>query len=64
MKSGLSSRENSQKRKPKYVLECILKVMTKMHEDTSDPLEDLVDLSTKRVEVNNLLADGDGARKL
>ncbi|KAL1557052.1 hypothetical protein AAHA92_10867 [Salvia divinorum] len=62
VKSPVSEKKNSRKRKPEEVLESILDVMTKMHEDTSDRLQTLsnrigydFDLSAKRVEVSKML---------
>lgn len=62
VKSPSSAKKNSRKRKLEDVLESMLDVMTKIHEDTSDRLQTLssrigydFDLSAKRVKISKML---------
>lgn len=64
VKSPGSKKKNGRKRKTEDVLESMLDVMTKIHKDTSERLQTLstrigydFDLSTKRVEINKMLAE-------
>ncbi|KAL1567872.1 hypothetical protein AAHA92_03299 [Salvia divinorum] len=64
VKSPLSAKKNTRKRKSEDVLESILEVMTKIHVDTSERLRTLstrigydFDLSAKRVEVSKMLEE-------
>ncbi|KAG6392976.1 hypothetical protein SASPL_147206 [Salvia splendens] len=64
VKSPVSTKKNRRKRKAEEVLESMLDVMTKIHEDTSDCLQTLstrigydFDLSAKRVEISKMLEE-------